>query len=48
MVGTLEYAIDTDKLTEDGELWAPEEEDTTLDRSPLQGFRGRSSNRLIL
>lgn len=32
MVGTLEYSLAVDKMTESGELWKPEEEDITLER----------------
>lgn len=32
MVGSIEYAIAHDKLTEDGDLWVPDEEDPTLQR----------------
>ena len=32
MIGTIEYAITTDKMTADGDLWEPTVEDTTLER----------------
>lgn len=32
MLGTLEYAISTDRLDDDGDLWEPVEEDPTLER----------------
>lgn len=28
--GTIEYAVAEDRLTEEGELWAPDAEDVTL------------------
>ena len=32
MIGSIEYAIAHDKLTEDGDLWVPDEDDPTLQR----------------
>lgn len=32
LVGTLEYSLAVDKMTEDGDLWKPDEEDITLER----------------
>jgi len=32
LAGTIEYAISEDRMTEEGELWEPEEDDPTLDR----------------
>eukprot|EP00208_Stichococcus_sp_RCC1054_P003770 CAMPEP_0206139342 /NCGR_PEP_ID=MMETSP1473-20131121/5544_1 /ASSEMBLY_ACC=CAM_ASM_001109 /TAXON_ID=1461547 /ORGANISM="Stichococcus sp, Strain RCC1054" /LENGTH=890 /DNA_ID=CAMNT_0053533095 /DNA_START=451 /DNA_END=3123 /DNA_ORIENTATION=- len=32
MIGSVEYAISTDRLDDDGDLWVPIEEDTTLER----------------
>ena len=39
MVGTLEYSLAVDKMTENGDLWKPEEEDITLERSALMDRR---------
>ena len=36
--GSIEYAISEDRMTEEGELWEPDEEDPTLDRH-VAGFR---------
>lgn len=32
MVGSIEYALAHDKLSEEGDLWVPDEEDPTLKR----------------
>lgn len=47
MVGTLEYSLAVDKMNENGDLWKPEEEDITLERSALTDRREDAGRHII-